>query len=56
MKYYMKELNTYFKQSKVSNKTFIIVTGRDTIIMKINNIFIFSISTHCIYYELKSSI
>ena len=29
IKYYMKELNTYFKQFKVSIKTLILVTGRD---------------------------
>ena len=29
IKYYMKDLNTYFKQFKVSIKTFIIVEGRD---------------------------
>ena len=30
IKYYMKELNTYFKKFKVSIKTFLIVTGRDS--------------------------
>ena len=30
IKYYMEELNTYFKEFKVSIRTFIIITGRDT--------------------------
>ena len=40
MKYYVKEFNTYFKQFKVSIKTFIVVTGRDRSILvasKYNN-------------------
>ena len=38
MKYYMEELNTYFKQFNISIKTFIIVTGRD--------IYVFERQTH----------
>ena len=35
MKYYIKELNTYFKQLKIIIETFIIVTGRDSTVDEI---------------------